>query len=745
MIRIPEQVIKDITEYPNRVQEYLDGKIEPERFKPYRVSMGIYEQRDNNTFMVRSRIPSGCITIEQLQKISELAEQYSHGFIHFTSRQDIQFHKVSIKDTTKILEELLKVGVITRGTGGNTLRNVGCSPLSGAEEEVFDVTPYALATTELVLKDFSALQLPRKYKIAFSNSDKDTGYATIADLGFIAKEKDGKLGFQVYGSGGLGGKPTVGIVLEDFIPAHEFLYHIIGMKNLFEKEGDRTNKHKARIRFIRYRLGDAGFITRYGEEVKLAKESQDLDLYIDIPPTRSDQFSVYVHPTNGNLKVTQLQKILKVIEKLPYEPSLRLSNTQGFYVRKLTDNDAKKLQDIIQEFTSIIPVDHSVACAGAATCKLGLCLSQNLLKAIAEEFKEQSQEIRGQIPRIFISGCPNSCGQHQRGEIGFAGKAIRKGKGLIPQYTVFFNGRVGGDSPALGIEHGDLPAKKIPEFLVELAKLKNKSGIEDFREFYNTEQDEIYQLIQTYQIIDEEDESLYFDFGSDEPFSLKGRGPGECSAGVLDVIRLDLSNAKNALDEYEKTKESKTLYQAGISAARALLILRGVDSSKERVILQEFLKHFIDTGYVKHEVKELMDTLIDFKLGDIKDLKDKEETVEYLVERVGAMFDSLSPQLEITLEKEEEKESSVDQLKVDRVNEQASYKIVDFKGVKCPINFVKVKIELSKIPSGEAIGFYLDDGEPITNVPKSVEREGHQVLSIDTKYDGYNLLVVKKK
>ena len=764
MIKIPEQVIAETKNYRNKVEELKKGTIEPERFKPYRVAMGIYEQRENDIYMVRTRIPAGVVTLSQLKTISELAKKYAHGYVHLTTRQDIQFHRVTLDDTVDIMEGLMDADIVTKGTGGNTARNVGCSPLSGvSQDDVFDVTPYALATTEYTLNDPTIFNLPRKFKIAYSNSPQDTGNATIADLGFVAKIQNGEEGFTVYGAGGLGGGPIVSIKLVDFIPASEVLYHVQAMKELFEDEGDRTNKHKARIRFILKRLGDEEFKARYLEQVENIKNDRNLDVFfkgqkpinlIGEPVNSSGPliyeqkqaglYSVYIHPENGNLGVENLDRTIEFIGELDYEPSIRLTNTQGFFVRDLKGSDAKRLLELILEFVSPFDLDNSVACAGAATCKLGLCLSQKLLYAIREKFSQVEADIKSELPRIFISGCPNSCGQHQKGEIGLFGRARRVEDGLVPLYSVLFGGAVGVGKAVLGTEYGAIPAKKTPEFLYQLAKLKHQSQIEDFTEFANRETCSINNLIENFSVFERERENpdLYYDFGSDEKFSLKGRGPGECSAGVLDVIKLDISNAQSAVGGYSNSGESIKLYDASVSAARALLILKGVDTTKDRLIFKEFIKHFVDTGFVKADIKGVIDQLIDYKLGDLDSLKNHYEDVKYLVDRVSAMYQSLSPKLEVTLPKEQQGQD----IETDAGQDvDTSLKIADFKGVKCPINFVKVKIELSKIKSGETMGFILDYGEPIENVPGSVQAEGHEIIKIDDNYDGSNLLVVRKK
>ncbi|HEY8803890.1 MAG TPA: sulfurtransferase TusA family protein [Clostridium sp.] len=766
MVNITEDNYKVIEDFKEKADQYMAGELDPIRFKAFRVSMGVYEQRTSETYMVRTRIPGGVITLEQFKRISDIAKRYAKGYLRFTSRQDIQFQSVDISDVYNIMKELIEVGIITKGTGGNTVRNVECSPLSGVSiNDVFDVTTYVREVTNYLLKDPSTMNLPRKYKIGFSNSPEDTANATISDLGFIAKIMDGKKGFEVYGGGGFGGNPKVSLKLEDFIETKDVLYYVQAMKELFEKEGDRSNKYKARIRYIVARLGEGKFIQLFKKEFTRIKADRNLDLTTDdvieekyaenteiskiskynksvlFPQKQSGYVSLYVHPQGGSLAAENLQKILEYVYKLDNKVSIRLANTQSFFVRDLKEEDAKKLLEITAAFSSNFNIYNSVTCVGASTCQLGLCLSQNLLKAIKEEFEKYSDEVKASLPRAFISGCPNSCGRHQIGKIGLSGRAKRTEDGLLPSYSVSFGGSVGFGGAKMGEVYGDVPAKKLPKYFVELAELKNASGYECFEEFLKSSEVDIRDLTNKYGKVEtfKENADVYYDLGASEKFSIEGRGPGECSTGVFDVIKLDLSNAESSLLKFKTSKESQHLCDAAVSSARTLLVLKGIDTAKDREIFKEFNINFVDTGYVKKDIKELFDTLIDYKLCDVSDITSKAAEVEYLYNKVKEMYESLNGQLEITLPKE------VSIKITEEVQKSKEYEVSDIRGVTCPMNFVKVKIQLSKIKSGEKRGFYLDDGDPIKNVPLSVSKEGHKVISIDNNYEGYNLLVVEKK
>ncbi len=466
MIKIPEDIIVYTKNHRAKIQEILNTSLAPAEKKKYLSSMGIYEERDANTCMVRVRNPAGVISLQELKIISELADKYARGEIHFTTRQDIQFHRVRIENTPDLAEKLMEANLYTRGSGGNSVRNIACSPLSGVDpHEVFDVTPYAVQAMEYLLNDADSFQLPRKFKIAFSNSPKDTAYAAIADLGFIAKIQGKQRGFEVYGAGGLGRNPATGIKLSAFIPAGEVFHYIFAMKDLFCGEGDRENRNKARIRYILFRLGEGEFKNRFRQYLKKAEEKYsfcharlDLTSQETLKQAQGDRKPLYIHPENGFINTKRLNKIINFIENLSYGTTLRLAGTQGFYVRNLEREDARKLAEMISEYSS---EDYPITCVGSSICKIGICKSQELARAIKDKFKHKK------LPEIFISGCHNSCGKHQIGQVGLCGKLTKTPEGMIEAYSIFFNGNAGAGKTKFGEYFGELTADKIPEFLYE--------------------------------------------------------------------------------------------------------------------------------------------------------------------------------------------------------------------------------------------------------------------------------------
>jgi sulfite reductase (ferredoxin) len=551
MIEITEEILKSINDFEESAELCKNDKLDTAEYRRRIVAMGVYKQRVKGTYMVRLRATGGAINLKQLEVISKVSKVHGYGRIHLTTRQDIQLQALPMDNIKPIMEEVIKVDITTRGACGDTVRNVGCSPLSGvALDEVFDVTSYVKETINHLMKDPTAFKLPRKYKIAFSNNSKDTGNATMADLGFIAKVKDGVIGFEVYGGGGLGGGSRMALKLSDFIEDKDVLYYVQAMKEVFENEGDRTNRHKARIRHIVHRLGEEKFVELFNTQLEKVRAERKLESNINTVVDKVDVeaeeikrgieisneyenilftqkqlgcYAVYIHPHGGNLEAEDLDRIIAFLNNLDYETSIRLTTTQGFFVRDLKEKDARELIKTASNISSTYNIDNSVSCIGHTTCSLGLCLSQNLLEGIKKAFNNERKELKRALPKLFISGCPNSCGQHQQGMIGLSGRAKRTEDRLIPAYSVSFGGKLGAGIAKIGTVYGDIPAKKIPEFLLELAAFKVSSGYEDFEELLSNKSGEIKDLVNKYSFLESfnENPELYYDFGSDEKFAAK--------------------------------------------------------------------------------------------------------------------------------------------------------------------------------------------------------------------------------
>ncbi|MDO8302582.1 MAG: nitrite/sulfite reductase, partial [Sedimentisphaerales bacterium] len=488
-MKIPENVKKDAIAYRGQVQRFLDGQMNPIMFKAYRVPMGIYEQRVSGAYMVRIRVPAGIITAEQAAMVGRLSKQFGNGIVHVTTRQDLQIHSVAIERTPDVLEQLLEAGLSTRGGGGNTVRNISACPKAGlCRNEIFDVSGYATALTEFLVSQNESFNLPRKFKIAFSGCAKDCAFASIADLGFFAEVRDGVGGFAVYAGGGLGAVPAVAVQIEEFISVNDIFETALAVRNLFDKYGDRVNRNRARLRFVLQKLGRKKFIETYKAELAAVK-TLGLSFKTPLPQLNNSNgsfaqsapiargvrmqkqqglYSVRLFLKLGDIPADDLIKVSELASKF-CDDTLRTTQSQEL----LLINVPQKNIDSVLAGLKLLSVDalnlkgpKLIACTGAATCKLGLCLSRNLATEIDDQIDKSHGALRDDID-IRISGCPNACGGHFIADIGLQGRATRVNGQLMPAYDILVGGSARRDGAKIGVSAGSLPARAVPAFIVE--------------------------------------------------------------------------------------------------------------------------------------------------------------------------------------------------------------------------------------------------------------------------------------
>ena len=747
ILKIPYTVREDVLGYRDHVAKFLRGETRPISFKAYRVPMGIYEQRTEGKYMVRIRIGAGMVLPYQLERITELSKTYGNGVLHVTTRQDIQIHEVDIADTPDVLEGLLEVGLSARGGGGNTVRNVtACSRAGVCPKEQFDVAPYSIATAEYLLQDRSSFNLPRKYKIVFSGCSDDCALASVADLGFFACHQNGKAGFAAYAGGGLGPNAAVAVKIEDFIEADQIFAVAEAVKRLFDKHGDRSNKHKARLRYVLARVGPEEFVKLYKQErdeIKAggldSKVPEIRDIATGSDHTQSSQdssdydenvmaekaggtFTVRLRLKHGDISSDNLKTVAQIAAQFGRGP-VRTTQLQDLLICGVRAEDIEKATEALKPAGIDVAGDCKakiVTCTGAATCKLGLCLSRGLADAITSRLAN----VNGNEQVIRISGCPNSCGHHYIASIGFQGKAKRVAGRLMPCYDVLAGAKIRQGESNLAQRVGTIPAKRIPDFVAQVFTngLAGKDNLKSIVEQYE-------------QLPAELPDDFFYDYGSDEPFSLAGRGPGECGAGVMDVMKVDIDEAKEATKTAGKTSQarekSEALYQAIVSGARALLFVFGLEPKKDREIFAAFTQYLIEPGWVAPQTQQLLDAAIDWRMGDKDSIADLTDQAGNMVARIEELFLSLDANLKFRAEPVTEAQQK------DTAKDNAPAHIIDLRGVTCPLNFVKAKIALEKIPVGQILEVLLDEGEPVRNVPESFTEQGQEIVEIKNNGDHF--------
>jgi sulfite reductase (ferredoxin) len=785
MYKLPDTLSEDIAKLGALANDYQAGKVETVQFKAFRVPMGIYEQRKDEVYMVRIRATGGVIYPGQLLEIISIAQRHQSGLLHITTRQEIQIQNLPLNEVEPILRELQQIGLSSKGGGGNTVRNILVSVNSGISgEEVFDTTPYAMALTTKLIAESDSYLLPRKMKIAFSSDDKQIDYAAINDLGLIAKIQNGQRGFKVYAGGGGGSKPTVGWELFDFIPESELFVIAGALKKMFSEHGNRKNKHKARIRYIFYKLGEAEALRLLKEYYEAAKKTTppfvlETEPEETIAPCVAPQgitpgagyerwkgryasaqkqagyYSVIVPFVFGNIPLTDAAWVENVRNLLHFvarfgKDTIRFTTTQNIQLRNIPAEALPGLyaliRDIVPDTDAPLLANNIVSCTGADTCRLGVTLSKGLAAAIRRELIKSTADLdKLANARIHISGCPNSCGQQLWADIGFSGKALHNDR-VYPGYQVYLAANR-SDKPRLSEPVGSINARDVPKFVVRLlnAWLEVQADYPSLTAYLESEgRNRAIELLSGYEEIPsfDDDKNYYFDWGAESVFSIVNRGTPECSAGLFDMIDLDL----NHIQAHRKTIETETrpdeinrlLYETVYFSARMLLVTRGAEPETIAGTFDLFLRYFIEAGLVDDAYRSLVESARD-RRGD--DFIPRRAEIYSLADAVIDLYQHMDDSLQFkNIEPQPAQPVAVEKPAADAG--QRVFK--DLRGVACPMNFVLTKIQLSGMKPGEMLEILLDDGAPVANVPGSVRNEGHQVLE-QTPVENYWKVVIKKK
>lgn len=272
-----------IPEFKAKSEDFYSGKINMKDYKGFSGKYGSYAQRGGKKNMLRLRMSAGRVTPEKLRFTADMANKYNIQPVHFTTCQTIQLHNLDVDQVCDIMDKALDAKICWYGGGGDYPRNVMCSPLSGTEKgEYFDVTPYAEKTAEFLLDFIDQEKMPRKLKVAFSNSKANVSHATFHDLGFVAKENGT---FDVYCAGGLGKEPKLGVKVAENVQPDQILYYVEAMIRMFRKNGNYENRNKARTRFMQDTLGADGIKAEFDQALAAVRAEKDL-IPVAVPSLR---------------------------------------------------------------------------------------------------------------------------------------------------------------------------------------------------------------------------------------------------------------------------------------------------------------------------------------------------------------------------------------------------------------------------------------------------------------------------
>ena len=580
--------VEEADNFAKTVKLFRQGKYDEASFRRFRLQHGAYGTRMTGDYaMVRIKIPAGEIYPNQLEKISQLSEQFSIGSAHFSTRENIQLHWVVLEDVSEIFRGLTEVGLTSREACGNTIRNVMCSPLSGVcPDEEFDSTPYALATARFFLRNPMVQNLPRKFKFNFTCCEKH-GMVRMVDVGLIPqiREVDGtsQRGFKIFLGGGLGNKSFVGYQLEEFTPEEDLVYTSMAVLRIFDRLGDRKNMARNRMRYLVNDMGWEKFQNLVLKERAIVRATQSVISQLEVVHTpneikrpiritdesgnsipdgyarwlktntvkqkQSDYRSIFITLEAGDITASQLNALADLIRDFSSEGKARFGFVQNVALRYVHEDDLPRLYSNLLESglakSGALTMTAPIGCSGTTSCNLALTNSHRLAKEIQRKLLELKFDEDDDLSdsSIKISGCPNSCGQHGIATIGFFGGGGRVGKDMYANYQMSLGGRSDGDT-MLGLTCLRVPAKRVIPVILKIIELfkQNKKSDDTLQSWIhrvvnNNEDSEIKSINDIKKVLEpltipptkEKDPDFYLDYGDDTSYHTK-TGKGECAA-----------------------------------------------------------------------------------------------------------------------------------------------------------------------------------------------------------------------
>jgi len=679
-------VEKDIIELEKKIHQFREGKLNEEKFRSLRLARGVYGQRQPGVQMVRIKLPYGKMTTKQLLKIAAISDQYATGNLHLTTRQDIQIHYVSLDSTPELWAKLEEDNITLREACGNTVRNITASAIAGIDpQEPFDVSPYAHSMFEYFLRNPICQDMGRKIKIAFSSSEKDSALTYMHDLGFLPKTetKDGieGIGFKVVLGGGLGAQPFLAKTIHEFLPAEQIIPFTEAVLRVFDRYGERTNRHKARLKFLIHKITLDEFLRLVKEEQQaikiknfvfpkpvlspIAENTVDQDEPISTlsDPSRFEAwlktnvfeqkqatyFGIYIKVPAGNLKTSLARKLAEIVKKYAAD-DIRITINQNLLIKYVPKNKLPQIYSELNHLQLAEPGFGSTAdittCPGTDTCNLGISNSTGIAALFEKLIKEDfSDLIYNKDLTIKISGCMNGCGQHSIANIGFHGSSLKSGSGVLPALQLLLGGgNLGNGEGRIADKILKIPSKRGPRVLRTLLEDYEINASEG--EYFNSYYDRVgekyfYTLLKPLADLNSLTEDDFVDWGHEVKYTT-AIGVGECAGVMIDLVSTLLYEAEEkfgwateTLAENQFADSIYHSYSVFVCTAKALLLDKQVNCNTQQGIIHDFDKHFVQT--------RTFNFISDFKAQVFQINKigpTKEFAMKYLAEAAKFLTDS---------------------------------------------------------------------------------------------------------
>lgn len=486
-----------VAQYRHQTTRFLKGELSEEEFLPIRLQNGLYIQR--HAPMLRVAIPYGLLASYQMRTLAYIADTYDKGYGHFTTRTNIQYNWVKLEQVPDILQVLADNQMHAIQTSGNCIRNTTTDPYAGIHaDEVADPRPYCEIIRQWSTFHPEFAYLPRKFKIAVIGTAADRAATQVHDIGLHLVEKQGELGFEVLVGGGLGRTPMIGKVINEFLPRRHLLSYLDAILRVYNLEGRRDNKYKARIKILVESMGKEKFAQKVADEWQFSKDGELTltDAHFDkamshfsqpdyekIDPLHANELlqkqlnadkafkNWYTHNT-VNHKITGYKAVVISLKAGvvdgKYRPAGDLSSQQMYALADLADRYSLgeirathqqnlvfgdvKISDLYALWQALDALNLAranigtltdmIVCPGFDYCSLANATTHNIAHSIENVFDELDYLYDlGQI-RLNMSGCMNACAHHHVGDIGILG-VDKKGEHW---YQISLGGSSGQDA-----------------------------------------------------------------------------------------------------------------------------------------------------------------------------------------------------------------------------------------------------------------------------------------------------------
>jgi sulfite reductase (NADPH) hemoprotein beta-component len=465
-----------VAQFRDQTQRYLDGQISDEEFLPLRLQNGLYVQR--LAPMLRIAIPYGLLSSRQVRKLAEISRRFDKGYVHFTTRQNIQLNWPQLEEVPDILAELASVQMHAIQTSGNCIRNTTTDQLAGvAADEIEDPRPWCE-----IIRQWSTFHpefafLPRKFKIAVCGSEEDRAAFLLHDIGIqLVKNDRGETGFHIYVGGGLGRTPVIASSIREFLPQKHLLTYLDAILRVYNRYGNRDNKYKARIKILVKAWTPEVFAQRVesewqqiiagdkdglgeltGREIERVKTCFTLPNYKIVDQAEADAQLAALAQDNipfarwlsrnvrdqkqpgysavtlslkpagvapGDVTDRQLEKIADLADQFSFG-ELRSTHNQNIVLADVLKSDLFDLWQLAKADGLATPnigtINDIICCPGGDYCSLANAKSIPVAEAIQRKFEDLDYVYDLGDLELNISGCMNACGHHHVGHIGILG------------------------------------------------------------------------------------------------------------------------------------------------------------------------------------------------------------------------------------------------------------------------------------------------------------------------------------